>query len=150
MTLKSAFYCIQYIFDKKHDDPNRYVQMHPESGDIVKCAPEFRTMSVKPGLGFTWFHKYKSSCFPSDFIVVDGRQYPVPRYYQKLLEKEANPVTRHLPAYDLTIKTDEHSELKRRKRSRRKPEHKFNSTPDRLKVREEIHNLKLKRRKQSL
>lgn len=148
VTLKSAFYCIQYIFDKKHDDPNRYVRHHPVTGDVVRCAPEFRTMSG--GLGSTWFHKYKSSVFPSDFLVVDGRQYPVPRYYQKLLEKEAQPVTRHLPAYDLTIKTDEYSELKRRKRSRRKPEHRANSTPERLKVREEIHDLKLKRRKQSL
>ena len=150
VTLKSAFYCIQYIFDKTHDDPNRYVQMHPESGDIVRCAPEFRTMSSKPGLGFTWFQKYKASAFPSDFLVIDGRHYPVPRYYQQLLEKEAQPVIRHLPAYDLTITTDEHRELQRRKRSRRKPEHKLNSTPERLKVREIIHELKLKRRKSTL
>lgn len=150
VTLKSAFYCIQYIFDKKAGDPNRYVRTHPVTGDIVTCAPEFRTMSCKPGLGFTWFQKYKSSCFPSDFIVIDGRKFPVPRYYQQLLEKEAKSVTRHLPAYDLTITTDEHSELKRRKRSRRRPEHKANSTPERLAVREELHAIKLNRRKSSL
>lgn len=149
VTLKSAFYCIQYIFDKTHD-ANRYWQTHPVTGEPVRCAPEFRTMSSRPGLGYTWFQKYKLSCFPSDFLVIDGRQMPVPRYYQQLLEKEAQKVTRHLPAYDLTITTDEHRELKRRKRSRRKPEYKANSTPERLAVREELHALKLKRRKSSL
>lgn len=150
VTLKSAFYCLQYIFDKKHDDPNRYVRQHPVTSEIVTCKPEFRTMSSKPGLGFTWFQKYKSSCFPSDFLVIEGRHYAVPRYYQQLLEKEAQAVTRHLPAYDLTIETDEHKELQRRKRSRRTAEHKWNSTPERLKVREFIHEQKLKRRKSSL
>jgi hypothetical protein len=149
-TLKSAFYCLQYVFDKRGGDhaANRYVRQHPVTSEIVTCKPEFRTMSG--GLGASWFHKYKASTFPSDFLVIDGRQYAVPRYYQKLLEKEAQPTTRHLPTYDLTINSNEFRDLKIQRLKRRRKDRHENNTPDRLAVRETIHQLKLNRRKTSL
>lgn len=76
-------------------------------------------MSRKPGLGQTWFEKYKGDAFPSDFVIVDGRKMPVPKFYNKKLIEE---------------------ELERYKRARKQKmlKHKADNTPERLKVREEI------------
>lgn len=147
VTLNSAFYCIQYVFDVRGGEQaaERYVQMNPVTGDIVTCKPEFRTMSRN--LGQSWFNKYKADTFPSDFLVIDGRQYAVPRYYQKLLEKEAKPVSRTLPAYDLTINSNEFRELQLNRLKRRRADRNEHKTPERLAVRETIHQLKLNKRK---
>lgn len=73
----------------------RFSRVDPESGEIVQVEPEFATMSRRPGIGESWFRKYGSDVFPSDFVVVDGRKVPTPRYYTYLLEKEDRD------AYDL-------------------------------------------------
>lgn len=46
--------------------------------------PEFALMSRKPGLGREWYDKYSTDCFPSDYLIVEGRPVPVPRYYDEL------------------------------------------------------------------
>lgn len=51
-------------------------------------APEYITMSRRPGIGSEWFKKYHSDVFPNDFVVLkDGRKIATPRYYMKQLEK---------------------------------------------------------------
>lgn len=54
----------------------------------VNLQPEYATMSRRPAIGKGWFDKYKSDCYPSDYLITDGRKVPIPRYYDKLLEKE--------------------------------------------------------------
>jgi len=66
----------------------RYERVDPISGEVVQVEPEFATMSLRPGIGEPWYRRYKSDVFPSDFLVVDGRKVPVPRYYDTLLERE--------------------------------------------------------------
>lgn len=50
-------------------------------------APPFLAMSRMPGLGFSWFDRFGGDAFPADFVVLDGRKFPVPAYYLKLLER---------------------------------------------------------------
>lgn len=45
-------------------------------------------MSRRPGIGSTWFDKFKSDVFPSGFIVVNGQPQAVPRFYLQKLEEE--------------------------------------------------------------
>ena len=46
-------------------------------------------MSLHPGIGASWYEKYKSDVFPDDFVVTpDGRKMPAPKYYRKLLERQ--------------------------------------------------------------
>lgn len=52
--------------------------------------PEFGSMSLKPGLGATWFDTYWRDVYPHDFVVVEGKKMLPPRYYDKLLESR-NP-----------------------------------------------------------
>lgn len=50
--------------------------------------PEFLLMSRRPGIGSTWFERYKSDVFPSDTCVVRGKETKPPRYYDGLHERD--------------------------------------------------------------
>ena len=54
----------------------------------TELEPEYSTMSRRPGIGHAWYQKYKSDCYPSNFLIQDGRKSPIPKYYDKLLERE--------------------------------------------------------------
>jgi hypothetical protein len=56
----------------------------------VKLVPEYATMSRHPGIGLEWYKKYKSDCFPSDYLIRNGSKLPVPKYYLDKLEEEEN------------------------------------------------------------
>ena len=50
--------------------------------------PEFCGMSLKPGIGASWFEKYgESDLFPHDNVVVRGARSKPPRYYDKLRDR---------------------------------------------------------------
>lgn len=43
--------------------------------------PEYSTMSRRPGIGCTWYEKYKDDAYPSDYLVLNGSRMKPPRYY---------------------------------------------------------------------
>lgn len=66
-----------------------YTRFHPLTGEVVTVQPEFLRMSRMPGLGRSWAEQFKSDWFPADFIVLDGKKFPVPAYYfNKVLTEE--------------------------------------------------------------
>jgi len=50
-------------------------------------AREFVCASNRPGLGYSWFVKYRADIFPRDELIHNGKRLPVPGYYFKLLER---------------------------------------------------------------
>lgn len=46
---------------------------------------EFVGMSLKPGIGRAWFERYWREVYPVDRVVVEGRELPPPRAYDKWL-----------------------------------------------------------------
>lgn len=125
----TAAYCAGYVLKKVTGEPaaDHYTRVHPITGRLCRVHPEFATQSNKPGIGSTWFDKFKSDAFPSDFLIVDGRKVPVPVFYtRKLSEQEATPIKRRRVRNALTQKED--------------------STPARLRVREEVLQSKLKQK----
>ena len=48
--------------------------------------PEFASMSLKPGIGATWFKENYRDIYPEDFVVQKGKKYRPPVYYDRLLE----------------------------------------------------------------
>lgn len=127
LTYQTAAYTARYILKKVGGDPaaDHYERVHPLSGKLVRVNPEFSTQSNKPGIGSGWFDKYKSDIYPSDFIIVDGKKHPVPKYYiNKLQEADQVKVVRGRKAAALKQKAD--------------------NTPARLKVREAVLSDKLK------
>lgn len=127
VSFESAAYVARYIMKKITGDPavNHYSRVHPVTGELVSVKPEFTNQSRKPGIGSGWFEKYKSDCFPSDFIIARGQKMRPPRFYDQRL-------------------SEEEIKLIKRQRINNAKRFKSNNTPDRLAVREYITKRKLK------
>lgn len=96
VTVQSAGYVARYITKKVTGEAaeGHYTALHPDDGQPFKRRPEFIVMSTRPGIGAGWYDQFKDDAFPSDFVVIEGRKTPVPRYYKKkLTEPEARKVT---------------------------------------------------------
>ncbi len=82
----TARYCTKKITGAKADD--HYLRADPETGEAVWLAPEYCTMSRRPGLGASWYSRYGADVFPDDFVISGGVRSASPRYYRDLLEVE--------------------------------------------------------------
>lgn len=126
VTAESAAYVARYCMKKLSGPPaaDRYSRssVDPETGEVRSwnVQPEFAVMSRKPGLGSAWLSEFASDCFPSDFLIRDGRKVPVPSFYKAKLDELAA----------LRVVAD------RKKRARL---HAGNNTDARLLVRREVH-----------
>lgn len=83
VTPDSAQYVAGYVIKRRSgvDADAYYTRHNPLTGELVRQASEFILMSSRPGIGAAWFEKYADDAFPDDFVVVDGKKMPVPRYY---------------------------------------------------------------------
>lgn len=90
VTFQSAGYVARYVTKKITGDAakDHYWTDPDENGEIFKLAQEYTTQSRRPGIAYDWYYKFKEDIYPHDNIVIDGRHFPVPRYYDKLLEKD--------------------------------------------------------------
>lgn len=132
---QSAGYVARYSMKKLNGDADNvvshYDRVHPITGRINQVKREFMLSSRRPGIGSTWFDKYKSDAFPSDFIIVDGKKHSVPDFYLRKLKEEE-------------------IELYQRKRKQDARLRKPDNTPERLKAREEVKRQNLERLKRDL
>lgn len=83
----TAGYCVKKLGAAREVEACRRVD--PETGAVWSVAPEFATMSRRPGLGSEWFDRFAGDAFPSDFLVAEGRKYAVPRFYLDRLDPAA-------------------------------------------------------------
>jgi len=128
----TARYVLKKVTGKNADD--HYTRVLPYTGEIVDVQPEFALMSSKPGIGNSWYQKFKLDAFPSDFLVNEGKKHTVPRYYAELLRKE-------------DMKS--HSDIIIKRKIARKNDVE-NNTPDRLYVREQCKAARLSQLKRDL
>lgn len=136
VTYESCAYVARYIMKKVTGDAaeEHYSRLDPLTGELTYLEPEFIRMSLKPAIGKTHYENYKTDFYPSDCAVVKGRKVPVPKYYDRLLERE-NP----------TLLEEMKDARKLRAKSRKE-----DSTPKRLKARESVLKSKLSQLKRSL
>ena len=90
LTFKSARYTAGYIMKKVGGEmaDQHYYKVLPRTGELVRVIPEFSTMSLKPGIGYEWFKRYKDDC-RKGYIYHDGHKIAIPEYYvQKLGEED--------------------------------------------------------------
>lgn len=124
-----ARYCLKKYKGENADD--HYSRLSPIDGQVHRVQPEFCVMSRRPGIGTTWFHKFKSDAFPSDFLIVDGKKHKPPKFYLQLLkEDEQTKIKRARKRFSLTRRSDQ--------------------TKERLATREFIQNERAKRLKRTI
>jgi hypothetical protein len=90
VTTESAGYVARYCLKKSdplNEDP--LFRWDPDTGEYTYVEKEYVTMSRMPGIGKGWLNKWKEDVYPHDYIVLDGKKWKPPRYYDKQLpEKE--------------------------------------------------------------
>lgn len=127
VSIQSAGYVARYIMKKiTGDDAVAYY------GGL---EPEYNEMSK--GIGKAWFDKNYKDVYPSDFIIHDGRRFPAPRYYDGLYE--LNFPTAFLPLKRQRLRKSGNPLLV-----------KDDDKDRRLKVREDVTKLRIKRLKKEL
>lgn len=90
LTFESAAYVARYVM-KKRTGPmagDAYKRVDLTTGEVVDVRPEFCRMSLKPGIGASWFERYQAEVFPHDRVIVRGKEAKPPRYYLQLLERQ--------------------------------------------------------------
>lgn len=137
VTAQSGAYVARYCLKK--------ITGAPAGGHYSGRTPEFALMSTRPGIGAGWFNRYESDAFPSAFLIVDGKKVAVPRYYKGKLRG------RNLLETSLGDRDDlERLRLAKGNAYRFTDEFIFNSTDERLAVREEVQRLKQDQFKRAL
>lgn len=89
VTFESAAYVARYVLKKMTGERQDwyYVEKDPDTGEVIRdMEPEYATMSKRPPIGKGWFEKYRGDCYPSGFIIVQGRKVPPPKFYLRQLE----------------------------------------------------------------
>lgn len=89
-SFQTAAYVSRYILKKVTgaNAPDHYQRVDADTGEVYQVKPEYVSMSRRPGLGSSWFDKFSSDVYPRDEVVLEGKRYRPPRFYDsKLPEK---------------------------------------------------------------
>lgn len=85
-SFESAAYVARYVTKKvtgaAADD--HYWRVNDVTGEAYQVAPEYCTMSRRPGIGAEWFERFSGDVFPRDEVVSRGFVSKPPRYYDEL------------------------------------------------------------------
>ncbi|WNK12707.1 MAG: replication initiator protein [Microvirus sp.] len=137
VTFQSAGYVARYALKKITGEraKEHYMQVDVDTGELAKISAEMAHMSLKPGIGYSWFEKFwKDTCLARDGVVVNGKEFKLPRYYDALLEKISIDMSTG-KEFDRWIKSQKYS---------------ADNTPERLAVREIVEKARLAQMKRSL
>lgn len=142
VTFESAAYVARYAAKSElrgHDGKRRRVVgvsgfVDEDTGEFIPALPEFTRMSLKPGIGAKWFSKYHAEVLVRDKVVLGGREGPVPRYYDKIVEA----ADAYAAEYRDFLRLTKAEELC------------YDNLPERLKVREVVAKARLAFKKREL
>lgn len=131
VTFESAAYIARYCI--KGMNGQEWI-LDPDTGEMCEREREYTRMSLKPGIGFSWYEKYKSEVYPIDRVVMRGKEMKPPRSYDKLLKLDKSIISDDVE-YSRYLK----SEMLQN-----------DSTPDRLRARDIVTRARLKLKVRSL
>ena len=136
VTFESAAYVARYVLKKVTGEEafDHYRYVDEITGQIFERAPEYVTMSRRPGIGRGWIEEFASDVYPGDFVVIAGRMVKTPRYYDQV--------------YDLSLES--HSREVKWKRKRLARKNACDNTDRRLHVKEEVKSSVVQLLKRSL
>lgn len=92
LNYETAAYTARYIMKKVTGQraEEHYLRVNPTTGELYMLQPEYITMSLRPGIGKTFYEKYETDFFPRDECPIPGKGVfkKVPRYYEKLYSEK--------------------------------------------------------------
>ncbi len=129
LTWESAAYVARYVVKKQTGPPAKefYEYVDEATGEVHDRKPPYTTMSRRPGIGKPWLEKFNTDVYPSDQVVLNGREFRPPRYYDNELAKEDPELLEQL----------------KESRVENAEKHAENNTPDRLAVRRKVQEARL-------
>lgn len=134
-------YAAGYVVKKRTSgDDARYKRVDPLSGKSWQVMPEFGAMSS--GLGREFFDQYRCDFERSGFLVVDGVKAAIPPYFKNKLRGSVS--TPGAEVGDGFVIDDLEIAMAARREAADSDEAVWNSSPERLKVREECKILRVK------
>lgn len=95
-----------------------------ETGEFWPYTPEMIRMSLKPGIGASWFALYHGDCLPRDYVIVNGEKKSVPRYYMKKFN-DMDTFEAEMVKFQRILKSE-------------KPEVRADNSKERLEVKEKV------------
>jgi hypothetical protein len=112
VTMESCAYVARYVTKKikGKDAEKHYIRWDSLTGEGIPIEPEYATMSRKPGIGRSWFEKYKADVYPHDYVVVNKHEIRPPRYYDNLLSEEELEKIKEKRAKELPEVIDKYDE----------------------------------------
>lgn len=138
VTPQSAAYCAGYVLKKWNgpDHEGRYERIHEITGEVTTVEREFAHMSLKPGIGAKWLEKYHPDLFKTghDAMRVDNGWLPIPKYFKTLYESIDD-----LDMEAFMVRMQEWAD---------KEHNRWNSSSERLAIREEVATAKQSHYKQ--
>lgn len=89
VTFESAAYVARYTLKKLDNDAQDgvYCFGNPLNGEIYERAPEYTTMSRRPGIGSEFYKRHGREIHFNDSVIVNGREVKPPKYYDSLLQR---------------------------------------------------------------
>lgn len=83
VTPASAGYCSQYALKKVNGEHAElaYQRLDINTGEMIQVPPEFVRMSLKPGIGLSWYLKYHQELDTHDAAHVHETKNKIPKYY---------------------------------------------------------------------
>lgn len=86
-----AAYAARYTLKKITGEPahDHYLIENPD-GTTTRQNPEFQRQSNRPGIGHDWIEQHWKETFARDFVIVNGKKLPVPKYYDTWLKVNEN------------------------------------------------------------
>lgn len=128
VTFESAAYVARYIMKKKLGKEKNYY----EENSLI---PEFTRMSRRPGIGSSYYDKFKGDMFPHDYVVIrNGQKVKPPKFYLQKYTVE-NPIN---------------SEILKNKRKKHAENNTDNKSLPRLKVKKQIKINKITQLKRTI
>lgn len=91
LNFATASYVAGYTFKKlnaNHEEHARAIYgagIFPIAYELQTRKPEYIAMSRRKGLGTDWFEKYWPEVYPRDSVIINGKEFPPPTFYDKLL-----------------------------------------------------------------
>lgn len=105
---QSAQYVANYSLSGQGED-DKY-SLDDRTGELVEVVKPFAHMSLKPGIGSTWYDKFGSDVRSGDCSIVAGSRLRPPKYYDRKLEEfsvdEYEEVKHRRYLYSLTLMGD--------------------------------------------